>query len=196
VSFTLGGLRAALLEGCPKRAGRVVEARTCGPYRDAERLGHRHEGQAHVVVQDEHRALVEREPAECALQLVAIVDGSKGIGRVRSLEREDPNRGRPSPVPRRIRIARVDEDPECPGVEVVNVPQVRELSPDGDEGGLQDVLGERWVAQDASSDAEQGVADLMHQVREGLLVAGTSPLDEISVHLTLGCAAGVTAVYQ
>ena len=55
--------------------------------RDAERLGHRHEGQAHVVVQDEHRALVERELAERLLQLVAIGDRLELVGRVRPFDR-------------------------------------------------------------------------------------------------------------
>ena len=32
----------------------------------------RHEGQSHVVMQDEYRSLVEREPAERPLQLVAV----------------------------------------------------------------------------------------------------------------------------
>ena len=82
----------------------------------------------------------------------------------------------------------MDEDPKRPGVEALAVPKVRELPPDGHEGGLQDVLGETGIAQDPPSDAEQGVADLMHQIREGLLVARLSPFDEVSVHVTLGCA--------
>jgi hypothetical protein len=87
----------------------------------------------------------------------------------------------------------VNEDSEGPGLEAIDVPQVGQLSPDGDEGVLQDVLRETGVAQDSPGDAEQGVADLMHQVRECLLVARASPLDEVSIHLTLGVRRGSAA---
>src|SRR5439155_21485785 len=80
----------------------------------------------------------------------------------------------------------MDEDPKRPGIEALAVPKVRELPPDGHEGGLQDVLGKARVAQDPSGDAVQGVADLMHQIRECLLVARASPLDEVAVHPTPG----------
>ena len=44
--------------------------------------------------------------------------------------------------------------------------------------------------------AEEHVADLVHQVREGLLIARAGPLDEVSVHLTVRFAVVVvTAVY-
>jgi hypothetical protein len=33
----------------------------------------------------------------------------------------------------------------------------------------------------------------MHQIRESLLVAGASPLDEVSIHLTLGVRRGSMA---
>jgi hypothetical protein len=169
--------------------GGVVQSRAGGTVRDAERLGDRDEGQAHVVMQDEYRSLVERQPAEGGLQLVAIVGGSKVIRGVRPVDRKDAHGGRPSPIPRRIRVAGGDEDSEGPGVEAVDVPQMRELPPDGDESVLQDVLGEAWISQDPPCDAEQGVADLVHQIRERLLVARLSPFDEVSVHLTLGYAA-------
>ena len=87
----------------------------------------------------------------------------------------------------------MDEDPEGPGVEAVDVPQMRELPPDGHEGVLQDVLSETRIAQDPPRDAEQGVAELVHQIRECLLVARPSPLDEVSVHLTLGFRRGLEA---
>ncbi len=57
-----------------------------------------------------------------------------------------------------------------------------QLPPDGHEGVLQNVLGEARIAQDASGDPEQRVADLVHQIRECRLVARARPLDEVSVH--------------
>ena len=90
----------------------------------------------------------------------------------------------------------MDENPECPAVEAVDIPQVRELPPDGHEGLLQDILGEPWVAQDPPGDAEERVAGLVHQVRERLLVPRARPLDEVSVHLNPGLRRGCsTTVY-
>ncbi len=49
---------------------------------------------------------------------------------------------------------------------------------------VKNVLCEPRVSQNPPSDAEQRVADLMHQIRECRLVAGARSLDEISVHGT------------
>jgi hypothetical protein len=88
------------LEGGPKRARCVVESRSCGALRDAERLGHRHEGQARVVMEDEDSPLVERKPAEGLLQLVAVGDRLKvvaslarSIGRMRTVDAHSRLRG-------------------------------------------------------------------------------------------------------
>jgi hypothetical protein len=51
-----------------------VQPRSRRPVRDAQRLGHRHEGQANVVMQDEDGALVEREPTKRLLELVTVRD--------------------------------------------------------------------------------------------------------------------------
>jgi hypothetical protein len=143
-----------------------------------------------VVVQDEDGSLVERKRAERLLQLVAVGDRVHVGGPVHPIDREDPDRRRPLPVARRFRVAGVDENPARPGVETLGIPEMRQLPPDGHEGVLQDVLGEARIAQDSSSDPEERVAGLVHQRRERLLVARASPLDEVSVHLTIGCEPG------
>jgi len=159
-----------------------MKSRASGPVRDAERLGHRHEGQSNVVMQDEDCALVEREPAEGLLQFVAIWERLDAVRLDGPLEREDADGGRPLPIARRIRVTGVDEDPVGPGLEAVGLSQMRQLSPDGHEGVLQNVLGETRIAQDPPGDAEERSTDLVHQVRERLLVAPTGPLDEVSIH--------------
>jgi hypothetical protein len=55
-------------------------------------------------------------------------------------------------------------------------------SPGKDEGVLQSVLGECRVAQDPLSHRVERVADLVHQDGEGLTVAPTGLLDEVSIH--------------
>ena len=47
--------------------------------RDAEKLGDLHQRQPEIVVQDEDRALLDREPAEGPLQFVAVVDDAGAI---------------------------------------------------------------------------------------------------------------------
>ena len=152
------------------------------PVRDAERLSHRHEGQARVVMEDEDSTLIEREPAEGLLQLVTVGDRLVVVRVARPIDREDAHGRCPSSVPRCIRVAGVDKDPVGPRLEAVRLPQMRQLPPDGHEGVLQNVLGEARIAQDASSDPEQRVADLVHQIRECRLIARARPLDEVSVH--------------
>ena len=61
-------------EGGPERPGRVVEAGAGRADRDAEDVGDLGERQAGVVLEDEDRPLLRREPAEAALELVAVGD--------------------------------------------------------------------------------------------------------------------------
>ena len=135
-----------------------------------------------VVMEDEDSPLIERKPAEGPLQLVAVGERLDVVRVVRPIDREDAHGRCPSPVARSIRVAGVDKDPVGPCLEAVWLPQVRQLPPDGHEGVLQNVLGEAGIAQDAPSDPEQRVADLVHQIRECRLVARARPLDEVSVH--------------
>ena len=97
------GLEGARLVECDaERTGGVVESRSGGAVRDAERLGDHHEGQAHVVVEDEHRPLVEREPAERLLQLVAVEKRLDVVDVVRPFEGQLADDGRPTPATRTL----------------------------------------------------------------------------------------------
>ena len=70
-----------------------------------------------------------------------------------------------------------------PGLEAVDVPELRESSPGENEGVLQRVLGEGLVAQDPLSDSEERPADLVHQEGERFSVTFASLFDEASLHL-------------
>ena len=48
--------------------------------RDAEHVRGLVEGKSEVVVQDDHRPLIGREPAEAAFQLVAVGEFVRGVG--------------------------------------------------------------------------------------------------------------------
>jgi hypothetical protein len=75
----------------------------------------------------------------------------------------------------------VNEDSEGPPFEVVGVTQVRELPPDRQQGVLQGVLGQTGIPDDPPGDAQQGVTDLVHQIRERFPVTGAGSLHHISI---------------
>ena len=169
-------------QGGAESSDGVVESRSGRPRGDLEDLGDLHEGQPEVVVQDEDRPLVDREPAEGALQLVAIGDGGAPIRASMARRPAAPGRSPTSAAPAGLVVAGVDEDPVDPGLEALGLPQVRQPPPGEDEGVLQRVLGEPRVAQDPVGDRVERVADLVHQDGERLSVAPTGPLDEVSIH--------------
>ena len=164
---------------------RPLQPRARRPVRDAERFGHCHEGQAHVVVQDKYGALVERKPAKGLLQLVTVRDHLDVVDVAGDIGRKHAKGRCPSPVARCVRVAGVYQDSECPSLEAVRITQVRELPPDGQQGVLQHVLRENRVAEDPSRDAQQRVTDLVHQIGKRFLVAGAGSLHHLSVHGTL-----------
>ena len=79
----------------------------------------------------------------------------------------------------------MDEDSEGPSLEAVGLSQVRELPPDRQQGVLQHVLGETGISEDPPGDAQEGVADLVHQICERVLVAGAGSLHHVSIQPTL-----------
>ena len=79
------GLRVGR-QGVAEPASGVVQSRSGRARGDLQQLGDLHERQPEVVVQDEDRPLVDREPAERPLQFVAVGDGG-GAVRGRSARR-------------------------------------------------------------------------------------------------------------
>ena len=159
----------------------------------SEHLGDLHERQPEVVVQDEDRPLIDREPAERPLQFVAVGDGGRAVRGRRPIDGQDPDVRRPLARPLRFVVAGVDEDAMDPRLEALGLPQVREPAPGEHEGVLQRVLGETRVAQDPLGNRVERIADLVHQDGERLTIAPTGLLDEVSIHLDLRCAATPTA---
>ena len=68
------------VEGRAQRTHRVEESRSNGADGNAERLGDLDERKVEVVVQHDDGAVINRQPAECTLQLVAVSDGRDVIG--------------------------------------------------------------------------------------------------------------------
>src|SRR5687768_18266842 len=99
------------------------------------------------MLEDEHRALLRWQPAEPALQLVAVGDGELWIsGAVIGVEHV---KGRaPASFGTRLRIACVHEHAVGPGVEARRVTKPGKLAPDGDDRLLGGILGKVDVTQD------------------------------------------------
>ena len=65
------------LDGRAQRPGRVMQSRAGRAGRDTERFGDLDQLQAHVVMQDEDRALFDRQASERPVERVAIDDGKR-----------------------------------------------------------------------------------------------------------------------
>ena len=148
--------RLCLVERGTERAGGVVKSRPGRSVRDAERFGDRHEGQAHVVVEDEDGPLVERELAECPLQLVAIVDRSNVVREVGLVNRQLADRGSPAPVPRPFRVTGVDEDPEGPPIEAAGPRRFGNLRQMVNRAFWRTVPGRLGSGREGRGDPERG----------------------------------------
>ena len=103
-SWTAGSGSAVRASRSPRDG--VVQSRSGRARGDLEHLGDLHERQPEVVVQDEDRPLVDREPAERPLQFVAVGDGGSPV-RGRSAHRwAGPGRSPSSGAPAAIRRSR------------------------------------------------------------------------------------------
>src|SRR6478672_1848055 len=177
------GRRAGVgFEAGAQRLRRVVEPRLRRAERDVETNRDVRQRQVEVVVEDEHGPLLEGEPPEGPLELVAVVDGQDARRLGRSVDREKPKFGRPTRLTPGLGVALVDQDPVEPRLEAIRVAQRSQLPPGHDEGRLDGVLGEMGVTKDPVRDGHASVADRAGEGVEGLLVALLRTVHEISMH--------------
>jgi len=125
--------------------------------------------------------MVDRKPAEPALELVAIDDRAQ-ILPGRRIGRQDVEVGRPLPGPASLGVAGADEEPVRPGVKARRVAELRKVPPDGEQRLLRRVLGEVGVAQDPVRHRVEAVARADGEAREGLLVTVLRPSDQLGIH--------------
>ena len=126
-------------------------------------------------MQDEDRALLDRQASERPVERIAVVDGDEVIRTRRPVDRQDSDIGRPRPATPGLGVAGVDEHLADPGVEAIRVAEGRELAPDGDEGTLQGVLRQIVVAQDPRGERVHPVAGQLDQRRERIAIAMSVP---------------------
>jgi len=132
--------------------------------------------------------MVDRKPAEPALELVAIDDRAQ-ILPGRRIGRQDVEVGRPLPGPASLGVAGADEEPVRPGVKARRVAELRKVPPDGEQRLLRRVLGEVGVAQDPVRHRVEAVARADGEAREGLLVTVLRPSDQLGIHARSALAA-------
>ena len=155
-----------------------METRLRRAERDAERLGHGRHGQPFVVVKDQDGSLLDAQPAEPALELIAIGDQP---GRVATGWWRGPtelNLDRPASPPAGRIDAGVDGESLKPGIEPVRIAQDRQIPPCPNESFLDRVLREGAVAEDESSHGLQPRDGRAGKHGEGVMIAPAGSFDE------------------
>src|SRR3954454_22123554 len=99
------------------------------------------------MVQDEDRTMFRGQPDEGAVKRVPVVDRDGGIGSSRSVDRECPDPGAPPPMPARLLVTGVHEEPMEPWAEALGIAQPWEFPPGEEECLLDGVLGLLRIAQ-------------------------------------------------
>jgi hypothetical protein len=148
----------------------------------ADDVGDLPERQPGVVMQHEDRAVLGRQTPERAIQRVPVVDRDDGVGSTRSVDRQDPDARGPSTMAAQLLVACIDQEPIQPRRETLGVAKPRELAPGEEECLLDRVLGPIAIAKDPIRDAVAQVAVQVDELREGNVVAITSPFDQPRPH--------------
>jgi hypothetical protein len=103
----------------------VVESGLGRAERYAEAIRDLGQRQADVVMEDEYGPLLEREPPEGSVELVAVVDSQDSVGLNRSVDREKPDVRRPPRAAPGLGVALVGQDLVQPWLESFGSRSVR-----------------------------------------------------------------------
>src|SRR4051812_624833 len=160
-----------------------------GSGRDPEDRRDLRSRQSDVVSEHEHRAVLDGEGKEGALDLVLVDQGRDVVGRARAIECEGGQGDGPTARPADLVPTRPDEEPVEPGVEPLRIAQGADVPPGPDERLLDRVLGGIPVAKDASRDRVQAVVRGGPEGIECLVIAPLCALDEIGDHSPSSVAA-------
>jgi hypothetical protein len=160
----------------------VMKSGTGRSGRDIEGLGDLGRRVPEVVMQNEDRPLLGRQPSEPAFEQVPIGHGYEVIRSGRSVDRQHPEMGGSATLARRLVDALMDKEPAEPSVEPVRIAEAPKVTPGDHQRVLQCVLGPIDVAKDSLSDREEMVTARTDQVDVRLLVSALCRLDEIPVH--------------
>ena len=121
-------------------------------------------------MQHDDGAVVDRQPPERTLQLVAVSDGRDLIGSGCLVELNYAEVRRQAPDLLDLGVTRTDEQAVGPPFEACGIAKLWEVPPDGQQRLLRRIIGEVGVAKDPVSDRVQPVPDDDREAREGPLV--------------------------
>lgn len=145
-------------------------------------LGDLRERKPGVVVQDEDRAMLRRQPHEGAIECVTVVDRDRRIGSARSVDRQDPDVGAPAPIPTQLLVTGIDEQPMEPGTEAFRITEPWEFPPCEEECLLDGVLRSFRIANDPVGDRLAKVTVEVEEFGEGDIVTVPRPFDQPRPH--------------
>ena len=135
-----------------------------------------------MEVQDDDDALIDAQPCEDALQLVAVKDGGEVGGGRRLTEGQGLTVGHPSRGAPGLGVAGVNEDAIGPPLECSRTPQSADVAPNVEVGLLGRVLGLRSITQDAVRHPEEPRVVGDGERIERSPIALLRPDDEVLVH--------------
>ena len=137
------------------------------------------------MVDDQHRAEIDRQAVEAAVQLVTDGDGVLRVLSDLAIDRQQRQLGDPmAALGSRRPVARPDQDPMEPGVETVRIAERPDVEPRGDERVLDRILGPIVIADDEPGDPEQPLDRARSKFGEGVVIAFPGPEHEVSLHAT------------
>ena len=153
-----------------------------GGYADHLRnLGNR---QAEVVVEDDDSSLLWLQAPEATFELVTVRQRGSRV-RAGWLGPEHPDLGRPAATPAADVGARVHEQPIQPCIKPLWVADRGQLPPGVHKGFLDGVLGAIRITEHESRNGVEAIDRRDREGLEGLVIAGSSRLDEVASHALL-----------
>ena len=130
----------------------------------------------------EDRAFVRRQPAEPAVELIAIRDAEEFVASRHAVHGKDLKIGGSSTFSCRLGDADMRQEAVHPRVESVRIAEARKVTPGDHQRVLQGILGPIHIPEDPVRDREESVAAELDQVHECNLITTLCRLDEVAVH--------------
>jgi len=153
---------------------------------NAEELGCLGQRIAQVVVEDDDGTLLRFEPAEAALDLVAIGQQVRRVDHRGVIDGEKLDLEWSTVAAASLVEAGSHDEASQPGVEPIGVAKGRKIPPGAYEGVLHSVFRPFGIPEDQPSDGVQSSDRGTCQGREGVMIAPLRPLHEIALHVPLG----------
>jgi hypothetical protein len=135
-----------------------------------------------VVVQDYDRAVLRRQAPEGPVECVTIGHGLGGIRSTRPVDRKLADLRAPSPVPARLLVTGIHEEPVEPNLEALGITEPRQVPPREEECLLDGVLCQLDAPEDPVGDRVAPAAEKVDELGKGSFIAAPRSLDHPRPH--------------